>query len=79
MDDRLVTPERREWLLDQLGELIGRCGSDRFVAGPLFEPAPRFFPDPWEPSLRGLRVLTLRLMTYAGLGHLKVETGVFWD
>ena len=77
-DDRLITPERREWLLDQLGELIGRCGSDRFIAGlPRADAA--YFPDPWEPSLRGLRVLTRRLMTYAGLGHLEVETGVFGD
>ena len=46
MDDRLITPERREWLLDQLGELIGRCGSDRFVAGPLLEPMPALLPRP---------------------------------
>ena len=65
-------------LFDALGLLINRRGFETFVRGPILEPTARYFPDPWEPSARGVRVQSLCLLSYAGLGDLdaKVEIDV---
>jgi hypothetical protein len=57
-------------LLNELAALIQWKGFETFVHAPLIEPSSIFFPDPWEPSLRGARALALRLMTYATLKEL---------
>jgi hypothetical protein len=70
----LVPPEHeRKALLDGLAKLIEARGIAPFVAAPLLEPHPRFFPDPWEPSARGVRALSLRLLRYAGGDDLDAQ------
>ncbi len=66
----LPTAEEQEWLLDELAELLARCGSDTFVAGPILTPDPRHFPDRWEPDAQGVFRMARRLLLYAGLGEL---------
>jgi hypothetical protein len=57
----------RPVLLDALAFIIRRRGYETFVRAPIVEPTSRYFPDPWEASERGVRVLSLRLLAYAGL------------
>jgi len=66
-----------QWLLDQLAALIRRHGFETFVTAPLLEPTDTFFPDPWEPTARGVRTVARRLLRYAGLGAYRavVEVG----
>jgi hypothetical protein len=63
----------RRRLLDGLARVVARAGFERLVSAPLLLPDPRFFPDPWEPNLRGARRLLARLMLYAGLDHLELD------
>ncbi len=69
----LPDPEDRDWLLDQLAELVSRAGWRNLVLAPVVEPDDRFFPDPWEPGPRGVQRLARRLLRYAGLGELEVH------
>jgi hypothetical protein len=62
--------EEREQLIAHTADVIARCGFAAYVSTPLLAPADRYFPDRWEPSERGLRRLTLRLLRYAGLDQL---------
>jgi hypothetical protein len=64
-----LLPREREQraLLEGLSRIIEANGFETFVAAPLLEPDPRFFPEPWEPSARGVRALALRLLRHAGL------------
>jgi hypothetical protein len=73
----LLALEEREWLLDALRELVARCGSKAFMTAPILEPTARDFPYPFEPDVRGVRVLLQRLLTCAGLGSLGVELEAF--
>lgn len=57
--------ERRA-LLEGLAAIIAARGFETFVAAPLLEPDPRFFPDLWESSARGVRSLAVRLLRHAG-------------
>lgn len=68
-------PPRKEQkhLLDGLAKLIALRGHETFVSAPLLRPDNACFPDPWAPNAEGVRILCQRLMTYAGLGHLKAE------
>ncbi len=65
--DLLPSSHDRGDLLARLGSLIEERGFETFVRAPLLEPSPRYFPDSWEPSERGVRTLSLRLLRYAGL------------
>ena len=58
--DLLPGDHERRALLDGLAALIASQGFKTFVAAPIVGPHPRFFPEPWEPSVRGVRALALR-------------------
>jgi hypothetical protein len=73
----LLTADESAWLLDALAELIDACGSDTFLSAPILEPTPRHFPDVFQPSDGGVRVLLKRFMSYAGLGGLEVDVDTF--
>ena len=72
LDAMNLLPEEHERaaLLKGLAALIETHGFETFVAAPLLEPNPQFFPDPWEPSTRGVRALALRILRYAGNSEL---------
>jgi hypothetical protein len=69
--------EEREWLIERTTELIAAAGWQHYVRAPLLLPDERSFPDRWTPDLRGLRVLALRLLAYAGLVQLDVDIVVY--
>ncbi len=65
--------DRREWLLDRLGDLVERAGVEPLVSWPLIEPDSWFFPDRWDPlDDRTIERLLRRLLWYAGLDELDV-------
>jgi hypothetical protein len=55
----LPEEHERQAVLAGLEKLIEARGFETFVGAPLIEPDARFFPDPWEPSERGVRALGL--------------------
>jgi hypothetical protein len=65
--------ERRAQLLAALARLIRLRGFETFVTTPLLLPAPEFFPERWERSVRGAGRLLARLMRYAGLGKRRLR------
>jgi hypothetical protein len=71
----LPDPEEQEWLIKELSVLLEKCGAERFLEGPIVEPMPKFFPDPWSSNHQSLDRLVRRLMQYAGLGDLDVLVG----
>jgi len=73
----LVPPDVREWLIGELWKLIALRGEDTFLRAPLREPTPQDFPDHFEPTERGVRVLLRRILAYAGLEGLEVELDTF--
>jgi len=80
----LPTPERRRWLLDELGGLVQRRGYRRFLMGRIYGPTDEDFPDVWSPDVAGVRRLVVRIMRYAGLGRLPVtvrveSSSIGWD
>jgi hypothetical protein len=66
-------------LLDGLAAIIEARGFETFVVAPLLEPDPRFFPEPWEPSGRGVRALALRLLRHAGLEREDASVTLFGE
>jgi len=58
-------PERRDYLLGVLGELIAHGGAAALLAPPV-APGPRAFPDPWQPTHGGATALVRRLAWHAG-------------
>jgi hypothetical protein len=58
--------ETREHLLDTLADLIARGGAARFLLPPI-SPEKSMFPDTWEPTPSGVRLLLRRLAWHAGL------------
>lgn len=77
--DLLPTPHERAALLEGLACLIESRGFETFVRAPLLEPSSEFFPDPWEPSVRGVRALSLRLLRYAGLDAVDASVELFGE
>src|SRR3954469_5757001 len=74
----LLPPDAvRPSLLDALALIIDRSGFETFVRTPLLFPEPAHFPEPWEASERGVRLLSLRLLAYAGLEDLDAEVELF--
>jgi hypothetical protein len=73
----LPTDEDQEWLLRELAELIRVRGIDPFVASPIVQPTPEFFPDPVESPEAALDRITRRLLQYAGLGDLDMRVELF--
>jgi hypothetical protein len=73
----LPTADERDWLLDELAGLVSRQGHETLVGARILEPDARCFPDRWEPSERGVRVLSRRLLAYAGLGALEVDVQLY--
>lgn len=73
----LLAPEVRSWLLGELARVISLRGAGTFLEALILEPTPRHFPDPFEASEQGVRVLLRRLLGYAGLDGLEVELGTF--
>ena len=60
-------------LVADLRALIARHGAERFLAGPLVEPTPAFFPDAWSPDDAGVLSLARRVFVLAGLGEVRIE------
>lgn len=75
----LPEPEEREWLIQALGHLVTRRGTEPLLRMPLVEPDRKHFPDPWSFSYQGLDRVIRRLLQYAGLGHLDIAVQVFDD
>jgi hypothetical protein len=73
----VLPSDEREWLLEALRELIEARGPRTFLEARILEPSPRDFPDPFEPSKRGVRALLRRILAYAGLEGLGVELSTF--
>src|SRR5438132_11437016 len=73
MIEPLPHPDDREWILDELAELVRRCGWRQPMLHPILEPSPRFFPDPITPDIHGAYILLHRLLCYAGLDGSRVE------
>jgi hypothetical protein len=73
----LLDAEVRGWLLGELGRLIAQRGPGTFLDAPILEPTPRDFPDPFEATAAGVRVLLRRILGHAGLGALEVELATF--
>src|SRR5262249_41712618 len=53
--------------------LVQRRGYETLVTAPILLPQNEYFPDRWEPTVRGARRLLKRLMVYAGLGELDLR------
>jgi hypothetical protein len=77
--DLLPPAHLRSVLLDALALLISRQGFETFVRAPILEPQSAHFPDVWEPNARGVRLLSLRLLAYAGLGDLDASVELYTD
>jgi len=77
--DLLPTPDQRTALLDALSRLIEAHGFETFVRAPLLEPSSTYFPDVWEPSKRGVRALSLRLLAYAGLHEVDASVELYGE
>jgi hypothetical protein len=69
--------EVRDYWLDGLANIIRRRGFETFLLAPILTKDERFFPDRWEKSPRGIRVLLRRLMVYAGLEQYQVMLHVY--
>jgi hypothetical protein len=79
VDTELPDEPARARLLAGLARVNAKCGWERLVSTPLLLPEPRFFPDRWEPNVRGARRLLARLMIYAGLDHLDLVVTPFTE
>ncbi|WP_437785649.1 hypothetical protein [Sorangium sp. So ce1097] len=75
--DYLPSSDEQRFLIRSLHELIERRGVEPFVAAPLLEPTAEFFPDTWAPSARGVKIVLLRLLSYAGLQGLRAHVELF--
>jgi hypothetical protein len=73
----LPPPDEQAWLLDELGRLIDQRGWETWREAVLRVPTDEHFPDPWSPDARGLERLTRRLLSYAGLGALRIRMHLF--
>ncbi len=73
----LPPPELREWLLDELADLVETRGIDPVVNAPLVQPTPDFFPDPWKGNVASVRRLLRRLLRYTRLEVDRVEVVVY--
>lgn len=74
--DGLDAQELR-WCLESLRDLVTRMGPGPFIAAPVVLPTPAFFPDPWRRNVAGVRILTDRLLHYAGLQGWTAEVQRF--
>ncbi|MCX4239107.1 hypothetical protein [Paraliomyxa miuraensis] len=59
-------------LEQHLAEAVAMVGVERYLDSPLVSFDPRSFPDPWEPSLAGVRVALRRLMRHVRLPDVPV-------
>lgn len=66
-------PDLDESLEACLAMAVQSVGVARYLAAPLVHFDERCFPDPWEPSLRGVRTALLRLMRHVRLPDVPVE------
>ncbi len=64
-EPEIPAPERREQLLAVLAEYVAHGGAGPLLAPPVV-PGGAAFPDPWEPTARGLETLLRRLAWHAG-------------
>lgn len=58
--------ETRDHLLATLADLIARGGPAPFLLDPV-EPGPAAFPEPWQPSRAGVKLLLRRLLWHANI------------
>src|SRR5262245_18505503 len=73
----LPAAEEQAWLFRAVVDLIAKRGHDQFVSMPIVEPTPKFFPDKWNYTPRGLDREIRRLMQYARLEDLDLELATF--
>lgn len=73
----MTPPEMLDTDLDRLAALLAGPGREPFLQAPIVIPDFRWFPDRWTPDMESVRVLTLRLMAYAGLPELDAECAAF--
>jgi hypothetical protein len=69
---QVPTAADRAWLLDTLAQLVAAGGAGPLLAPPIV-PGDAAFPDPWRPTLVGMRRVLRRLAWHAGLGDRAVE------
>jgi len=80
MDQKTVERiEAEEEVLDALRNMILSCGASSFVGHAILTLDEQFFPDVWRGDLHSIRRLTIRLLTYAGLGDRVVRIVSFED
>ena len=60
-------------------DVLRACGPGAFLQNPILEPTQAYFPDSWAPNIEGVRILTERLLRYAGLQDLEPEVSVYTD
>ena len=80
-DSDLLLPDlqRRQWLVDRMGELVKVGGLAPLVSAPLLEPTEVYFPDPWAGGEASMRRLIRRLLGYAGLPDQRVAVTIAED
>ncbi|MCC6526155.1 MAG: hypothetical protein IT373_26140 [Polyangiaceae bacterium] len=76
-DELVPPPEEQDRLVAGMAHLMRRLGHEPFVAGPLFQPTAEDFPEPLRATRRSVRELLGRLMSYAGLGALRIDLATF--
>jgi len=72
-DDDEQEPDLDEVLEACLATAVQSVGVARYLDAPLVCFDERCFPDPWEPSLRGVRTALLRLMRHVRLPDVPVD------
>ncbi|MCA9624079.1 MAG: hypothetical protein KC731_33880 [Myxococcales bacterium] len=76
--DRLLpTKDEQDALIEALGRLLERLGPARFLAGPIFLPSARHFPEPFTPTFAEVRRLAERILAYASLERLSLRLELF--
>lgn len=74
-DDAVEVSE--EALLEDYKTVIHEIGVNRFLYSKILLPSVDYFPDPWSPSADGVRVVTQRLLHYAGLSDYEARVELF--
>jgi hypothetical protein len=69
--------DRQLFLLESMAALARRCGGEPLRESVLVEPSREFFPDPYVPTLAGVRQVARRLLAYAGLEDFDASVEAF--
>jgi hypothetical protein len=74
---RLPPAPDRTWIADNLADLVAVGGEIPLVAAPIRRPSDDDFPDAWHGDVGSLRILSRRLLGYAGLAGFDVAIEPF--